>query len=256
MGNYKIIVQYDGTRYKGWQGQKSTPDTIQGKLETCLSRILEQDIEVNGSGRTDAGVHAIGQVANFHAELHGKTVEELLAEVNHYLPDDIAVVNMEEVDDRFHARFCAKDKTYRYRIHTSEISNVFERKYVYRYVDHPLDVEAMCHAAGHLIGEHDFKAFCGNSHIKKSTVRKIFNIRITESNDEVYIDYTGSGFLQNMVRILTGTLIEVGIGKRSPDSMHRLIHSKNREEAGFMAPPQGLCLMHVSYEEEQEEQEE
>lgn len=248
MDNYKITIQYDGTRYKGWQIQNGTPDTIQGKLTDILCKLTEEKIDIIGSGRTDAGVHALSQVANFHINLpKDMTEKDLLDYMNHYLPEDIAVTTIEKVDERFHARFSARQKTYRYRIHTGTASNVFERKYVYKYLDNKLDVNAMRAAAEKLIGEHDFLSFCGNRHFKKSSVRTIYNIAIMDNENEIVIDYTGNGFLQNMVRILTGTLIEVGAGIKSPDDISRIISSKNRDNAGFTAPAQGLILVNVEY---------
>lgn len=245
MKNYKIIIQYDGTRYSGWQAQKSTPDTIQAKIEHVLGTLANHPVEIMGSGRTDAGVHALGQVANFHIE-DSFSKEEILLALNQYLPKDIAVCSIEEVDLRFHSRLTAVKKTYVYRIHTSPISNVFERKFVYDY-QIPLDVEKMRQAAVHLVGTHDFKSFCANKKMKKSTVRTIYSIDIEELADEIKISYTGNGFLMNMVRILTGTLIEVGDGRRSADSMPDILLALDRETAGYTAPPQGLCLKEVFY---------
>lgn len=245
MSNYKIIVQYDGTRYKGWQIQTTTEDTIQGKLTKVLEGLVGYPVEVIGSGRTDAGVHAYGQVANFHIK-EGFAGEEILSWLNQYLPQDIAVTAIEEVDERFHSRYHATAKTYRYRIHTGKISNVFERKYIYSY-GQQLDVTRMRQAAQLLIGTHDFAAFCGNRKMKKSTTRTIFDIVITESEQEITIDYTGDGFLQNMIRIITGTLIEIGRGDREPEYIMQILESKNRDNAGYTAPPQGLALMKVNY---------
>lgn len=245
MKNYKIIIQYDGTRYSGWQVQKCTEDTIQGKIEHVLGTLAGHPVEIMGSGRTDAGVHAVGQVANFHME-DKFSREDIFDALNRYLPKDIAVSSIEEVDERFHSRFSAVKKTYVYRIHTGRVSNVFERKYVYDY-QVPLDVSAMRNAAKLLVGTHDFKSFCGNKHMKKSTVRTIFSIDIEEKVDEIEISYTGDGFLMNMVRILTGTLIEVGDGRRKPESMTEIIEALDREAAGYTAPPQGLILKEVFY---------
>ena len=197
MNNYKITIQYDGTRYKGWQGQNSTGLTIQGKIEAVLGQMAGHAVEVIGSGRTDAGVHAKGQVANFHIEEHF-TEGKILSYLNHYLPDDIAVIAVEQVDERFHSRYAAKKKTYRYHIHMGEISDVFERKYEYQY-EKTLDVERMKEAASY------------------------------------------------MVRILTGTLIEVGDGRRAPEELPQILESKNRENAGYTAPACGLMLMEVHY---------
>lgn len=246
MKNYKIIVQYDGSRYKGWQVQKSTDMTIQGKLQDILTTMCGQDIEVIGSGRTDAGVHAYGQVANFHIPEHFNA-QEILEYLNHYLPMDIAVISIEEVDERFHARFNAVKKTYVYRIHTSNIPNVFERKYTYTYTE-KLDVEAMRNAASLMMGTHDFAAFCGNKKMKKSTVRTVTDIVIEEKENEIQIAYTGDGFLQNMIRIMTGTLIEVGNGTKKPKDIEWILQSKIRENAGYTVPAEGLALKSVKYE--------
>ena len=245
--NYRIIIQYDGTRYRGWQGQKDTAETIQGKIENVLTRMAGDPVEVIGSGRTDAGVHAIHQVANFY--LPGDYSEqEILSYLNQYLPEDIAVSAVQRVPERFHSRYQAKSKTYRYIIHTGEVPDVFRRKYVYDY-RMPLSVDAMRKAADKLVGTHDFKAFCGNKKMKKSTVRTIFSIDIAESADEICIYYTGDGFLQNMVRILTGTLIEIGDGRRAPEEITEILASGNREMAGYTAPACGLTLFMVEYED-------
>lgn len=255
MINYKITVQYDGTRYRGWQSLKDRNDTIQGKIKEVLHKLSGEEIDVIGSGRTDAGVHAIGQVANFHMEeLEGFTDEKLLDYMNHYLPMDIAITSLERVPERFHARHSARQKIYRYRIHTSKIKNVFERKYVYSFANESLDIENMKKAAGLLMGTHDFKAFCSNKRMNKSTVRTIYDIDIKpiysengESIDEIEIFYTGNGFMHNMVRILTGTLIDVGRGYKSYDSMQEILEYRDRKMAGFTAPAEGLTLMEVIY---------
>ena len=246
MKNYKITIQYDGTRYKGWQVQKSTDMTIQGKIQDVLSAMTGQEIEVIGSGRTDAGVHAFGQVANFHIPEHFSK-EEVLEYLNHYLPMDIAVLDIEEVEERFHARYHAVSKSYVYRIHTSTIPNVFERKYMYTYTE-PLDVSKMREAAKRMLGTHDFMAFCGNKKMKKSTVRTVTAIDIQEKENEIRISYTGDGFLQNMIRIMTGTLIEVGNGTKKVEDISQILESKVRENAGYTVPAEGLRLESVTYE--------
>ena len=268
MINYKATISYDGTNYKGWQVQSNTSDTIQGKLQDILEKLAGEKVEVIGSGRTDAGVHAIAQVANFHLEetaleklpncateaCNNKAMadKQLLFYINERLPRDIAINSLERVDDKFHARFNAIEKTYRYRIHVSPIANVFEKRFVYTYLDYPLDIDFMRKAAGLMLGKKDFKAFCGNKHMKKSTVRTLNKIDIKEITDEnglreISIDYTGDGFLQNMIRIMTGTLIEVGSGRRKAESISETIQSLNRENAGYTAPPQGLSLLEVKY---------
>ncbi|MBQ2882806.1 MAG: tRNA pseudouridine(38-40) synthase TruA [Alphaproteobacteria bacterium] len=246
MKNYKITIQYDGTRYKGWQVQKSTDMTIQGKIQDVLSAMTGQEIEVIGSGRTDAGVHAFGQVANFHIPEHFSQ-DEVLEYLNHYLPMDIAVLDIEEVEERFHARYHAVSKTYVYRIHTSTIPNVFERKYMYTYTE-PLDVSKMREAANRMLGTHDFMAFCSNKKMKKSTVRTVTAIDIQEKENEIRISYTGDGFLQNMIRIMTGTLIEVGNGAKKVEDISQILESKVRENAGYTVPAEGLLLKCVNYE--------
>lgn len=245
MKNYRITVQYDGTRYKGWQMQKSTDDTIQGKLQHVLETLVGHPVEVIGSGRTDAGVHASGQIANFHIE-ESYCAKEVMMWLNEHLPQDIAVTEICEVEERFHSRYQAQKKIYRYRIHTSIVPNVFERKYMYEYLE-PLDVKRMQKAADFLIGTHDFKAFCGNRKMKKSTVRTIYQIDIEKSGPEISLTYTGNGFLQNMIRIITGTLIEIGDGRREPEDMIEILESKDRSMAGYTVPPQGLILEQVTY---------
>lgn len=243
--NYKLLLQYDGTKLNGWQKQGNTDNTIQGKLEAILEKMYGMYVEIHGSGRTDAGVHALGQVANFHApEMF--SLDEILNTLNEYLSKDIRVLSVEEVDERFHARLTAKGKTYEYRIDNGKIANVFQRKFTMR-EENPLDLEAMRAAAVQFLGTHDFKTFCANKKMKKSTVRTITSIEIKEMDGIVSIRYTGNGFLYNMVRILTGTLIEVGRGKRKPAEMADVIHAKDRGAAGFTAPAQGLFLVEVDY---------
>ena len=246
--NYRMVIEYDGTRYKGWQTLGDTAMTIQGKLQDVLSKMAGEQVELIGSGRTDAGVHARGQEANFHLR-ERKSTAEIFAYVNRYLPEDIAVLTVEEVPERFHSRYQAVKKTYLYRIHTGEAGDVFSRKYVYDYRK-TLDRRRMEQAAQYLIGTHDFMAFCGNRKMKKSTVRTIYEIRFEERLGELDIYYTGNGFLQNMVRILTGTLIEVGDGRREAEKMPGLLESRNRELAGYTAPAAGLTLLNVEYEED------
>lgn len=230
MTNYMIKVEYDGIRYKGWQVQKSTKDTIQGKLQSILESMCGHEVMVIGSGRTDAGVHAKGQVANFHME-DEYSMEYIFEYINKYLPQDIAVTHIQKVNERFHSRYNAISKTYMYRIHTGNVSNVFERKYVYDY-DMELDVDKMKKAAKYLIGTHNFKAFCGNKKMKKSTVRTIYSIEIVKLPGEIQIKYKGDGFLQNMIRIMTGTLIEIGDGRRNPEEIVEILESKERSQAG------------------------
>ena len=243
--NYQLLLQYDGTKLNGWQKQGNTDNTIQGKLEEILKRTYGTEIEVCGSGRTDAGVHAFGQVANFHAPAV-YSPEEIQKILNEYLSKDIRVLQVKIVEERFHARLSAKGKTYEYRIDNGRIANVFQRKYTMR-EELPLDLQAMKDASVYFLGTHDFKTFCANKKMKKSTVRTITSIRIEEKDGIVSIRYTGNGFLYNMVRILTGTLIEVGRGKRKPEEMKSVLEAMDRGAAGFTAPAQGLFLVEVSY---------
>jgi len=202
-------------------------------------------IEVQGSGRTDAGVHARGQVANFRTNSR-LTCEEMFAYLNQYLPEDIAVLKVEEAELHFHSRLHAIRKTYVYRIWNATVPNVFERKYLYM-VPGALDVAAMEKAAKLLCGTHDFRGFSSNKRTKKSTVRTLERIRIEKQGTELRLTFTGNGFLYHMVRILTGTLLEVGLHKKQPEDMPVILASLDREQAGFTAPPQGLYLDCVEY---------
>lgn len=244
MRNLRLELCYDGTRYRGWQRLPGVDNTIQGKLETALSRILGEPIEVSGSGRTDAGVHAEGQVASFCCQSQ-MPCEEILSQLRRYLPEDIGIYSCKQVSSRFHARLNAKSKTYRYRIWNSPEPCVFQRRFV-TVIPEKLDCEKMRQAAALLLGEHDFSAFCGNPHMKKSTVRRIDSIEIRTVEKEIQLFFTGNGFLYNMVRILVGTLVEVGQGSRSAESVAALF-GKKRSEAGILMPPQGLCLVEVHY---------
>jgi tRNA pseudouridine38-40 synthase len=244
MRNLRLDICYDGTRYRGWQRLAGADNTIQGKIEQCLSKILGEEIEISGSGRTDAGVHALGQVANFHCESlmpAGRILENL----RRYLPEDIGIYSCKDCSPRFHARLNAKEKTYCYRIWNSDSPCVFQRRFV-AIMPEKLDVDAMKCAARQLCGEHDFSAFCGNPKFKKSTVRYIRDIRLERDGDELQIYFTGNGFIHNQVRIMVGTLVEVGRGERTAESIPDLFGGK-RADAGFLVPAQGLCLMEVIY---------
>ena len=244
MRNLRLDICYDGTRYRGWQRLTGVENTIQGKLEQTLSRILGEEIEISGSGRTDAGAHAMGQVVNFHCQ-STMTAEEILSQLRRYLPEDIGIYSCRDVHERFHARLNAKTKTYRYRIWSSELPCVFQRRFV-AVQPEKLDISAMETAAAELLGEHDFSAFCAAKSKKKSTVRRIDSISITREGEELHFDVTGNGFLYNMVRILVGTLVEVGLHQRSANNIPSLFGAA-RQEAGVLMPAQGLCLMEVTY---------
>lgn len=245
--NYKAILQYDGTRYRGWQVQGNTDNTIQGKIEALLTRMAGEPVEVNGSGRTDAGVHAAGQVISFRCQTD-RTPEDICAYMNQYLPEDICVLSVEEAAPRFHARLNAVRKTYVYRIWNAPVRPVFERKYV-TWIEQPLDVDAMRRAAKLLCGTHDYRAFCSLKKFKKSTVRTVEEVNIEHLGKEIRISYTGDGFLYHMVRILTGTLVEVGEGTRKPEDMPTILMSMDRANAGRLMPPEGLTLECVEYED-------
>lgn len=245
MYNYKIILEFDGTRYSGWQRLKGNENTVQGKIESCLTKMQGIPIEICGCGRTDAGVHASGYTASFHLK-EDTSPEKIKEYLNKYLPWDINVSFCEKVHERFHARLNVKKKTYVYRIWNIGEHNVFEHKYLYEFPD-KLDLDMMEEAAAFLRGTHDFAGFCSNKNYKKSTVRTLYEIKIINSYPEIKISYTGSGFLYNMVRIMTGTIIEAGIGKRIPKDICNIFESGKRSDAGFTAPAKGLILTGVEY---------
>lgn len=244
MRNLRLDICYNGTRYRGWQRLQGVENTIQGKLETALSRILEETIEISGSGRTDAGAHAVGQVASFQCK-STMPCDEILSQLRRYLPEDIGIYSCKEAAERFHARLNAKTKTYCYRIWNSDKPCVFERQYVY-VMPEKLDLAAMGQGAKWFLGEHDFSAFCANKKMKKSTVRRINALDIERHGEEIRITVKGNGFLYNMVRIMVGTLVEIGLGQRNADSVPDLF-GRERASAGFLVPAKGLCLMEVEY---------
>lgn len=247
MNAYKCTVTYEGTKYNGWQKQGNTDNTIQGKIEALLSRILSEDIEIAASGRTDAGVHAIAQVFHFHCEKQIDT-DTFLDDANRYLPKDIRIVSIEECDLRFHSRLNATQKTYKYQIDISKYGNPFIKNHSH-HVGEALDIEAIKTGANYFLGTHDFKSFCSNKRMKKSTIRTIYNIQVSvdEANQLLTLIYTGNGFLYNMVRIMTGTLIEIGLGIRNANDIPSILKGCDRALAGHTAPPQGLFLVCVDY---------
>lgn len=245
MKNYKFLLEYDGSRYYGWQRQPEK-NTVQGKLEHVLSLMCGEETEVIGAGRTDAGVHARGMVANAFLETD-LSCEEIRDYMNRCLPDDIAVREVREASSRFHARYNATGKTYRYTCHDGAVKFVFDRKYCARLEEKP-DVEKMRQAAELLKGEHDFRNFCVNPRMKKSTVRRVDRIEILRQGDYLYFTFHGTGFLQNMVRIMVGTLLEVGCGRMTPAQLQEVLDNPDRQKAGPTAPAQGLCLMEVDYD--------
>lgn len=245
MRNIKVILQYEGTRYQGWQKQESTENTIQGKLEALLTKMCGKKVEVDGSGRTDAGVHALGQVANFHIDT-SKSPKEIMDYMNEYLPEDIAVIAAEEVSERFHSRLNAKGKTYRYRVINSDIPHIFDRRYVY-VLPEKLDMQAMKQAAECLTGTHDYRAFTSNKRSKKSAVRTVEAIEIEKCGDEIDFTFKGNGFLYHMVRIMMGTLLEAGLHERDTAQIEGLLDKGTREESGMLVPAKGLTLVEVRY---------
>ena len=244
MRNLRLDICYDGTRFRGWQRLGGMENTIQGKLEQALSRILDEPVTVSGSGRTDAGAHAMQQVVSFHCQ-NKMSCEEILSLLRRYLPEDIGIYSCREVADRFHARLNCKSKTYRYRIWNSDAPCVFDRRFVYVFAD-KLDTQAMNRAAEAFLGEHDFSAFCVNNSMKKATIPRADALDIRPERQFLILTVSGNGFLYNMVRIMVGTLLEVGTGKRKADSIEALF-GQAREQAGYLVPAQGLCLMEVEY---------
>jgi len=244
MRNLRLDICYEGTRYRGWQRLAGTENTLQSKLEQTLSRILGEPIEVSASGRTDAGTHAKRQVVSFHCE-SAMPCEEILSKLRCYLPEDIGIYSCKNVSTRFHARLNAKTKTYAYRVWNSDSPCVFERKFVH--IDpRPVDIELMQQAACAFLGEHDFSAFCANKNMKKTTVRYIKSFDIQKQGNELVFTVTGNGFLHHMVRIMVGTLLEIGRGERKADCIPSLFGAK-RADAGELVPACGLCLMEVTY---------
>lgn len=243
--NYRFTIAYDGTRYQGFERQPTTDLTIQGKLENVLSKMTESQVEVIGAGRTDAGVHARAMTVNTFLETE-LTEDGIRDYMNRYLPDDICVREVKKASERFHSRYNATGKTYRYTCFTGPVKPVFDRKYVY-YIEETPDIDRMKQAAEILKGEHDFRSFCSNPRMKKSTVRKVDRIDIVKKGAYITFTYHGSGFLQYMVRIITGTLLEVGFGKRSPESMYELLEAKDRTKAGATAPACGLTMIKTDY---------
>ena len=245
MRNIKLTIQYDGSRYKGFQRLKDNDNTIQGKIEDVLTRMTEEKIEIIGSGRTDMGVHAYKQVANFKTNSN-LSVEKMNDYLYKYLPEDIVIKDICEVDDRFHARYNAKGKVYLYKINNVKHHDVFLRKYT-THVEKPLDIEAMKEASKYLIGEHDFTSFASSKSKKKSNVREIYSITINKNKEVIDIFVEGNGFLYNMVRIIVGALIHVGLHRKSPEDIKEMLERKDRSQASDTAPAKGLYLYSVKY---------
>lgn len=245
MRNIKMIIQYDGSRYKGWQKQTEDINTVQGKLESILGNMTGEEIQLVGCGRTDTGVHAINYTANFHTNSTMNT-EDMYKYLNDKLPDDIAVKSIKNASERFHARYNILSKTYMYRINNSGIKNVFDRKYIHS-IDEKLNIEKMRECAAVLVGTHDFQSFTTLKSKTKSTVRTVNFINIEDNDGIIEIDVNGNGFLWNMVRIILGTLIEAGKEKLNPEDVKNILEAKKRAEAGPMVPAKALFLKDVEY---------
>ncbi len=245
--NIKLVVAYDGAAYHGWQRQADGIDTVQLRFEQAASRVMGHPLNVHGAGRTDAGVHAEGQVANFRTTNMAIPLEGIRRAINSRLPKDIAVRSAVEVGDDFHASLSATGKTYRYRIHVSPARPVMHYRQVCTY-HRPLDVEAMHQAGQKLVGTHDFRAFTSSAETRQDTVRTIYRCEAAQLGAEVHITVRGSGFLYNMVRIIAGTLIEIGRGRWQADQIDRALAGLDRRQAGPTAPPEGLCMLCVHYD--------
>ena len=240
-----ITVEYDGTNYQGWQYQKHTDKTIQETLEKKLSKLNKSKVDVIGAGRTDSGVHAEGQKANFYLDV-SIPVNRIPIALNSMLPADIVCKNAKIVDDNFHARYDSSGKKYRYRLLNRSYHSVFTRNYVYTFYKN-LDFKKMKFATKDFIGEYDFSAFQSSGSDIYNTVRRIENFEMKFYGEEVWFEITGNGFLYNMVRIIIGTLLEIGLDKRPVTDVKRILKSKERKEAGFTAPAKGLTLVEVYY---------
>ena len=245
MRNIKLTIEYDGKDFNGWQKQPNKLN-IQGTIEQAIKSITGEDVELNASGRTDAGVHALGQVANFKTNSQ-IPIEKFAIAINSRLKKSIVIKKAEEVDERFHSRLNCKRKTYRYIINNSPYGTAIYR-YLETHIPQKLNVEKMKKAVKYFIGEHDFKAFKASGTSSKSSIRTIYKAEVLKiPNNRIYIELTGNGFLYNMVRIIAGTLVDVGTGKIKPEDIEKIIESKDRTNAGKTLPPQGLYLVCVNY---------
>jgi tRNA pseudouridine38-40 synthase len=248
MPTFKLIIAYDGTKFSGWQFQ---PDrrTVQGAVQTAWEQITQEAVQVSATSRTDAGVHALGQVVGVNSNTH-LTAEQLYRAINAKLPEDVVLVSIEEIAPGFHATRDAKGKRYRYRIHNERTRPLFDRSFVW-YVPQPLDVAAMYRAGQALVGTHDFVSFQAAGSERESTIRTITAIEVRRGAGDlaarVEIDVEGDGFLYNMVRIIAGSLVDVGTGRRDEQWLADVLAARDRRTAGRTAPPEGLCLLHVYY---------
>ena len=245
MRNIKLTIEYDGKEFNGWQKQPNKLN-IQGSIEQAIKQITGEDVDLQASGRTDAGVHALGQVANFKTNSH-IPIEKFAIAINTNLKRSIRILKAEEVDERFHSRLSCKKKTYRYIINNSDQGTAIYRN-LETNIPFSLDEVKMNEAVKYFIGEHDFKAFKASGTSSKCSVRIIYDAKVYRNGDRVYIELTGNGFLYNMVRIISGTLVEVGMGKLEPTDILKIIESRDREKAGKTLQPQGLYLVNVDYD--------
>ena len=244
MRNIKLVIEYDGKSFNGWQKQPNKLN-IQGEIEKAIGEITGEEIELIASGRTDAGVHSLGQVANF--KTNSKIdIEKFPYAINSKLKKSIVIKSAEEVPERFHSRYSVHSKTYRYTINNSKFGTALYRDMEYHFPI-KLDENKMQEAAKYFEGEHDFKAFKASGTSSKSSVRIIYKAVIKRQDDRVIIELTGNGFLYNMVRIIAGTLVDVGIGKIEPEEIKNIIEEKDRKKAGKTLPARGLCLLEVQY---------
>ena len=247
MRNIRLTIEYDGKDFNGWQKQP-TKLNIQGEIERAISTLTgESDINLIASGRTDAGVHALGQVANFKTENDTIPIEKFAVALNTKLKRSVRIKKAEEVDERFHSRYTCKKKTYRFVINNNECESAIYRNFEY-HMPVKLNIDAMKEAIKYFEGEHDFKAFKASGTSSKSSVRTIYLAEVKEAEESrIHIELTGNGFLYNMVRIIAGTLVDVGMGKIMPNDIPKIIEEGDRSKAGRTLPPSGLFLMKVEY---------
>lgn len=245
MKNVKLTIEYDGSRYSGWQKQGNSENTIQGKIEQVLSKMTETEVAIIGAGRTDAGVHARNQTANFRTESK-LTPDEIQEYCYTYLPQDIVVKKVELVEPDFHARFNAVGKKYIYHIDNNSYHDVFKRRF-YHHVREKLDMEAMREAAAVFVGKHDFKSFCKVTSKKKSTVRTISSIELHNDHDVIKMIFRGNGFLYKMIRMITAGIIEAGLGVMDAGLLQTMLEAKQKNTLLIPAPPCGLILSNVYY---------
>lgn len=246
MRNIKLTIEYDGKDFNGWQKQPNKLN-IQGEIERAIEITMGEKVELIGSGRTDAGVNAMAQIANFKIENTKMPIEKVAYALNSQLKKSIRIKKAEEVDEKFHSRYNCKKKTYQYTINNSEQGTAIYRNMHFHYQT-KLDADKMNEAVQYLVGEHDFKAFKASGTSSKSSVRIIYSASVKREGELIIILLTGNGFLYNMVRIIAGTLVEVGEGKIRPKRVKEILELKDRKNAGKTLPPNGLCLLHVEYE--------